>query len=197
MSNFTVVVDEDIFDVTDPDHTVIAHGVNRFGVMGGFAALIDKNFPEDAQFYRDMCPFTPEDLETISREDAEADEFDDDGLPKLNLARAVLSRLSDGPTIAHACTQAFPGTDAREDALWRTIHALVTNRNADRDFRAEIRVPLIGGGIGGIKPTKAASLIRHAALTPWGGNPVTLYLRSDDPSTAEILEFLNRSVVEN
>lgn len=88
MSKFTIVVDKDIFDVTDPEHTVIAHGVNRFGVMGGFAALIDKKFPEDAQFYREACPFTPEDLATISRAEAEADMFDDDGLLKICVCSA-------------------------------------------------------------------------------------------------------------
>ncbi|TXH08348.1 MAG: hypothetical protein E6R04_10910 [Spirochaetes bacterium] len=98
MGKFSINVGGDIFaDLTTDVNslTIIAHGVNTVGVMGGFAGLIDTKFPVDADGYRRACEskiLTVGETHITGADDA-----------------------PEGPNlwIAHVASQESPGPDAK------------------------------------------------------------------------------------
>lgn len=178
MSTFTINVGGDIFaDIpTDVDTlTVIAHGVNTRGVMGGFAGLIDKKFPVDAAQYHTACEHG-----TV--------------VP----GSAFLTGVNDAPEgpnlwIAHVASQREPGPDARVEWLIRGLANLsdqvVDELNYGQVTSVVVRLPLIGGGIGGIDPLVAATIIRTFAehAVKQGHIRTELYLLDSDPATESIV----------
>ncbi len=181
MNEFTINVGGDIFaDISMDNETIthIAHGVNTRGVMGGFAALIDKGFPEDAAEYRAAC----------ERGDIVA------GGAFFTAARGV-----DGDPnlwIAHVVSQREPGPDARVEWLISGLTSMYAQIIGELTYgestAGEVRLPLIGGGIGGIVPMAAATVIRACAETAARNYNIrtVLYLLDNDPATESIAAAL-------
>lgn len=195
--NFSLNLDGDIFE--EPGSAIISaigHGVNLFGVMGGFASLVDRKFPDDAEQYRAACPFDVDDMGRVS--DADVDSVPDD---KLRLGKAILTggSLESHLWVAHIASQVRPGSDARVMALYNGVLDAAVKVGMGGEL-AILRVPLIGGGIGGIDPVVAAHVIKSAAIAAddTTNTSVMLYLRSEDPATAAVTNhFLPNGVDEN
>lgn len=180
MGTFNINVGGDIFAdlTTDVDsYTIIAHGVNVKGVMGGFAALIDKKFPVDADEYRRAC---------------------ESGM--LTVGNTHLTGVEDAPEgpnllIAHVASQENPGPDAKVmwlvSALEDLAHQVDEYLSGSDEIRNQvtIRLPLIGGGIGGIDPLVSAAIIRMFAehLRKGCGASTVLYLLESDPHTEAVV----------
>lgn len=182
MSTFAINVGGDIFADIPADMdtvTVIAHGVNTRGVMGGFAGLIDKRFPVDAAQYRAACSHAA-----------------------VAPGRAFITGTDDAPEgpnlwIAHVASQREPGPDARVEWLISGLNDMyeqLANDLGNEDARrVVVRLPLIGGGIGGIDPLVAAAVIRTAAEQAYiAGDDIhtALYLLDSDPATESIVAAL-------
>lgn len=195
--NFSLNLDGDIFE--EPDGAIISaigHGVNLFGVMGGFAALVDRKFPDDAEQYRAVCPFDVDDMMRVTDKDVE--DVPDN---KLRLGKTILTggSLDSRLWVAHIASQVRPGSDARVMALYNGVLDAAVKTGMGGEL-AVLRVPLIGGGIGGIDPVVAAHVIKSAAIAAddTTNTSVVLYLRSEDPTTAAVTShFLPDGVDED
>lgn len=181
-STFTINVGGDIFgNIAEDVHaaTVIAHGVNIRGVMGGFAGLIDAKLPVDAEQYRQACvsgSVSPGDVLITGANDA-----------------------PEGPNlwVAHVVSQREPGPDARVEWLisgLNRMYSQLTHDIEDQEMgEIVVRLPLIGGGIGGIDPLVAAAIIRTAAeqvIVRAASIRTVLYLLDSDPHTDRIVSEL-------
>lgn len=181
MSAFTINVGGDIFaDVSHVEDTVtvIAHGVNIRSVMGGFAGLIDKKFPDDAALYREACV---------------------DGYLRAGFTHITgTDDAPEGPNlwIAHVASQVEPGPDAKVGLLISALNDMYSHLTAylseqfyDR-IHVDVRLPLIGGGIGGIDPLVSAAVIRTSAervVSDGYDIATTLYLLDSDPHTEAVV----------
>jgi O-acetyl-ADP-ribose deacetylase (regulator of RNase III) len=182
-SAFTINVGGDIFgNIPEDVHaaTVIAHGVNTRGVMGGFAGLIDTKLPVDAEQYRQAC---------------ESGGVSPGGV--------LITGVNDAPEglnlwVAHVVSQREPGPDARVEWLISALNIMYAQLVGDLEDDTEmdeivVRLPLIGGGIGGIDPLVAASVIRTAAeqvIVRAAAIRTVLYLLDGDPHTDRIVSEL-------
>lgn len=179
MSTFTITVGGDIFADIPTDitvATVIAHGVNTRGVMGGFAGLLDTKFPVDAAQYRAAC--------AAGRM-----------LPGMSLLTGV-NDAPEGPNlwVAHVASQREPGPDAKVGWLIRGLNNMYEQLANDLG-EIVVRLPLIGGGIGGIDPLVSASVIRASAEQAYIAEEnirTVLYLLDDDPHTERIVAELGQ-----
>ena len=189
--NFSIDLGGDIFaEPTDDLHTAVGHGVNLFGVMGGFAALIDTKFPDDAAAYRAHCPFDIDMIGSVTEQEVSLLE-PENGL-RLGDALVTGESLDSRLWVAHIASQARPGPDARVLALYQGVLSAARTLGEDGNI-AVLRVPLIGGGIGGIDPAVAAHTIRLAAhaADDIANVEVILYLRDADPTTTAVLEYID------
>lgn len=168
---FNTVIGGDIFNTDNTDTpVVIAHGVNVKGVTGGFAALVfGKIFPETVPDYLEACH---------------------DGFLTPGRTQIVPTNTRN-VFVANIASQENPGADARLEWLVSGLDRMYVSLNRLRSS-VEVRLPLIGGGIGGIDPIQAADAIRLSAKMASNGINTSLYLLENDPHTAEVVEWLGR-----
>lgn len=117
-------------DLFETDCQAIGHGVNRRGLMGaGVAKIVREQFPEVYRFYREVCLKKPE-------------EFLLGGvLPASDPSRS-------GTVIFNMATQDLPGPNADLEAVYES--AMSTLAIAKDLGIAEVAIPKIGAGIGGL-----------------------------------------------
>lgn len=170
-----LIVDGDIFQPESGVLSIVGHGVNLRGVMGGFAGLVSSKFPEAAEPYRTSCEFN-----------------------RMELGTTLIAETHDlDLMIAHIASQVEPGADARylalEDGLRALYRQVLTAAEQHPSQKIQVRLPMIGAGIGGLDPIEVADIIfRNAtaggSLSP-GGHvivPTTLYLLSSDSFTEDV-----------
>lgn len=140
---------------------VIGHGVNTQGVMGaGFAAQVSRRYPALLPDYRDAC----------RRGD-------------LSPGCAWMVPVDDrGTLVANIASQCRTGKDARPDWLRQALRD-ANDILAAQHHQFELRLPLIGAGIGGLAPTQAADIIFECADEAPENVSTHLYLLPEDPHT--------------
>lgn len=146
-------------------HLVIGHGVNTQGLMGaGFAAQVEHRYPAVLHDYRNAC--RSGDLTPGHTWMVEVD--------------------GQGTLVANIASQRVIGRDARPDWLRRAIADLHTILGRQGN-RYEVRLPLIGAGIGGLLPTQAADIIFETADEAPDTVNTVLYLRHEDKHTRAVV----------
>ena len=173
-------IDGDIFSTdTTSEVIVVGHGVNVRGVMGaGFAALVANKFPEVKKSYQDAC----------SRQDGLTT-----GSTQIVLARPSLTPMY----IANIASQHNPGADAREEWLEQGLKHMYAQIQTAAPYTFSVRLPLIGGGIGGLTPAQSIGIISRAAEIPDFTVTTTLYLRSSDSVYGASLNALQQLGIHN
>lgn len=166
-----VRVDENIFDTeTACTCIVIAHGVNTQGVMGaGFAGLVANQYPQVKAEYQAACragnliPGTTQ------------------------VVHVTFSTLF----IANVASQQKPGRDARAEWLATGLDDMYAAMRERPATTFDLRLPLIGAGIGGLSPTVSVQTITAAARRNAANHiRTTLYLRSTDRVYTEAVSAL-------
>ena len=183
-----VKVSDNIFTdnkLSSQSTSVVAHGVNTRGVMGaGFAKQVASRFPSVVAPYAAAC-----------------------SSGELTTGKSlVLLDEPSGVFVANVASQDKPGRYATmewlRNGLLDMYRQMSTFRFAYKSQGVnkppfEVRLPLIGGGIGGIDPVDAARVIFDTAdmvrnVHPMlNGEPtvssVTLYLRAGESHNAAVL----------
>lgn len=168
-----VQINENIFDhETICTAIVVAHGVNTRGVMGaGFAGLVANQYPQVKAEYQQECRSG-----------------------NLQPGGVHVARASEHLFVANVASQQVPGRDARVEWLVDGLNALYDLMAAKPDITFDVRMPLIGAGIGGLSPTVSVNTIYGIARDRRARNIMTtLYLRSQDrvcPEAFHALETL-------
>lgn len=156
-----IVVDGEIFDTdTSADAIVVGHGVNTVGVMGaGFAKQVAALFPQVKAEYAAAC---------ANRE--------------LTPGHTQVVRADTAYYVANIASQDSPGRYARVDWLSTALGEMYGYMRDTHHITFDVRLPLIGAGIGGIAPQDSLLTIIESALRHRSDNISTsLYLRSADP----------------
>ena len=193
-AHLSIAISDGIFTApkTNPNATlVIAHGVNTHGLMGaGIARQVAHRYPSILPAYRETCR---------------------NGT--LTQGKTLILRDDSGVFIANIASQDAPGANAREEwlreglmTLYRQIAAYqIAMFSTHQPVPAfEVRTPLIGGGIGGIDPVRAANILFdcadkahnvHGMLLPIEApnrpelsTPTTLYLRPGGRHNAAVTQ---------
>lgn len=126
------IKNSDIFDlINSGESSAIAHGVNTLGVMGGFAGLIAKQYPEQCAGYIELCEINKTHHQVVI----------DGGM-------AIEAVRDNHPTIYHLVTQINPGADARIDFIKQSLTEAI--KMAKTRGLSSIAIPAIGTGIGGL-----------------------------------------------
>lgn len=165
-----VQVNENIFDPeTICTAVVVAHGVNTRGVMGaGFAALIANDYPQVKADYQQECRSG-----------------------NLQPGGVHVARATEHVFVANVASQQVPGRDARVEWLVDGLNALYDLMAAKPDITFDVRMPLIGAGIGGLSPSVSVNTIYGIARDRRTHNIMpTLYLRSQDHGYPEAVQAL-------
>lgn len=116
-------------DLFETDCRAIGHGVNLRGIMGGgVAAVVRMRYPRVFETYQTICLLKPEEFPLGSV------------LPA--------SQSSADPVIFNMATQDLPGPNADISAI--TSAAFTTLALAKSLGIAEVAIPKIGSGIGGL-----------------------------------------------
>lgn len=161
----TTVTTNDIF-AESPAVTVIGHGVNIKGVMGaGFAALVAKRFPDVKSAYVDACR-----------------------AGTLTAGRTQVVPVNSHLAIANIASQVNPGADATVENLWAGLDDLY-RQAAIVNMPVQVRLPLIGAGIGGIDPITAAHAILSAASNASYNVHTSLHLLPTDEHTSAVVSY--------
>lgn len=135
-----ITTDADIFEHTEGVTTVIAHGVNVRGLMGaGFAKLIADRYPHVRQRYSLAC-----------------------ACEMLAPGQAQILKAERGVLVANIASQERPGRDARESWLRSGLESMYLQLEQNPNIY-NVKLPLIGAGIGGLDPVRAADIIRGVA----------------------------------
>lgn len=172
----TLVIDGDIFATPLPrEVVVVGHGVNTQGAMGaGFAKLIADRFPRVKRNYQLACV---------------------DG--RVVAGRTQLLSESNNLFVANIASQNRLGRDARlvwlESALEDMYEQL--GRLFPATVSVQVRLPLIGAGIGGLDPVKAAGTIFDVADKSPLNIVTSLYLLSVDGHTNTVADYYSKRYV--
>lgn len=165
-----LALDADIFADIDSEATeggkrvIIGHGVNVQNVMGaGFAALVAKRYPQVLPPYAQACA---------------------DGTLFPGTTQ-FLGVDAAGTCIANIASQRVPGRDARPDWMRAALSVLYTSVS-QYPGPVEVRLPLIGAGIGGLIPTQAADIIFESADAAGANVHTRLFLLPSDAHTADV-----------
>jgi O-acetyl-ADP-ribose deacetylase (regulator of RNase III) len=131
---------QEIGDLFAHRSQALAHGVNCKGVAGaGVAAVMKRRHPNAIHQY-----------EVLARRG---------DLPP---GGAIICPQGPGdPAIIHCASQDYPGADATEEWLRSSLTAGL--ELAAGHGITSVALPLIGGGIGGLDPARAAAIIREVA----------------------------------
>lgn len=139
--NYFEVRSGDLFD--QPDLPAVGQGVNVFGVMGaGIAAAFRQREPQMVKPYQAECE-----------------------AGNLVPGTAWLYQSQDESTayrwIANCASQRMPGADA--SAVWLRDSLIDAIRQLREENVDTLGVPLIGGGIGGLTPTRVVHTLQEVA----------------------------------
>lgn len=159
-SPFSIVVDGDIFSIHTAANTiVVGHGVNVAGVMGaGFAKQVADRFPQVKAMYQQAC-----------------------GSEELTPGNTQITYAGIGFYIANIASQDLPGKNARVEWMASALDVMYRHMIDAPHTRFDVRLPLIGAGIGGLSPDQSLTTMIRAALRNRAPNiSTTLYLRSAD-----------------
>lgn len=172
MGTVRITDNEDIFAVRAPEQVlVIGHGVNTQGLMGaGFAAQIAARFPDVKSAYIDACRHPH-------------------ACSRLRPGAAQIVAVAGQGTfyIANVASQDFPGAHASETWLGEALADMYRRLDVGL-HRVTVRLPLIGAGIGGLDPVRAAWIIAETAVTVAAEKfDTVLHLRPEDPHTPAVL----------
>lgn len=179
-------IDDNIFERSDNKTLVVGHGVNVRGLMGaGFAKLVADRYPNVKKTYVMACM---------------------DGT--LTMGQTQLLVAEPGVWVANIASQERPGRDAREvwlssalDSMYLQLrqhtgpHGCVQGNLQSGQYTGHInvRLPLIGAGIGGLDPVRAADIILAASNAHDSSFiNTTLYLLSGDSHTEKVSNHLAR-----
>ncbi len=124
-------LDKDIFEYDKEKLTIIGHGCNCIGsYSAGFAGVVANNYPEAKwKYYAHI----------------EANE----DYPRFLAGTVNLVKVEDNLIIANLFTQVQPGPNAKIGYIIEALDKL-TSYNFGKDV--DIRIPMIGAGIGGLDP---------------------------------------------
>jgi len=167
MRTKVVTSTEDIFsDFRDDETVVIGHGVNVKGVMGaGFAALIARRFPDVKSTYQQACI--------------------NGALP---VGSTQIVPVDATLSVANIASQEHPGPDATVERLLSGLRDLYRQTEAV-SVPVNVRLPLIGAGIGGIDPITAAHAILLTACDAPDHVRTSLHLLTSDEHTASVVAY--------
>lgn len=168
-------IDDNIFERSDNKTLVVGHGVNVRGLMGaGFAKLVADRYPNVKKTYVMACM---------------------DGT--LTMGQTQLLVAEPGVWVANIASQERPGRDAREVWLGSALDSMYLQLNCHGVGHGtnsiDVRLPLIGAGIGGLDPVRAADIILAASNAHDSSFiNTTLYLLSGDLHTEKVSNHLAR-----
>ncbi len=146
-----IIFDEDIFDYDKEKMTVIGHGCNCLGAFAaGFAGLVAKKYPLAKVKYKQYV---------------ESNTFPDFLAGSTNLVMVEKNLV-----IANMFTQILPGKHAKISYIMKALDNLTTFFNKD----VNIRIPMIGSGIGGLDPEDVLYNLLELVNVP------DVYIRSAD-----------------
>lgn len=163
-------IDDNIFERSDNKTLVVGHGVNVRGLMGaGFAKLVADRYPNVKKTYVMACM---------------------DGT--LTMGQTQLLVAEPGVWVANIASQERPGRDAREVWLSSALDSMYLQLG-QHTGHIDVRLPLIGAGIGGLDPVRAADIILAASNAHDSSFiNTTLYLLSGDLHTEKVSNHLAR-----
>lgn len=127
-------------DLFAPEHRAIGHGCNCRGHMGaGVAAVVRREFPEAFRQYASACAMG-------------------------NLVPGSLDHWHAGDRhVFNLATQLDPGADARLDAIESSVKMML--RLARVHGLAEVAIPWLGCGIGGLTRAEVGPVLDTAAAS--------------------------------